>query len=246
MRQIGRLLALLPLLLAALSAWAAERPDAGAPAERIEARLKEEFRQVGAAYPPERVQFIALKDRKVLELWAWQSRRWHHIRDYPIFAASGTTGPKLREGDKQVPEGFYRVAALNPNSHYHLSLKLDFPNRFDWLKAMEEGREKPGSNIFIHGSSASAGCLAMGNQGVEEIFMLAKRLGVRRVHVMIAPYDFRRKQLRLPPGSSPWVGDLYAYIKLRLAQFPLKQKRPAATLARWTELKVPQEVQSDD
>lgn len=186
--------------------------------------LKARFQQAGVDYPPRRIQLIALKETKRLELWVWEDRKWHHVHDYPVFAASGHPGPKLKEGDKQVPEGFYRIEALNPNSNFHLSLKLDFPNPFDWKNAVEEDRESPGSNIFIHGSAWSSGCLAIGNRNVEELFSLVSRIGKERVHVLIAPYDFRKRPISLKKGVPSWVEQLYAYLNARMRQFPLTDK----------------------
>ena len=189
-----------------------------------EKRIQAHFHSTGLSYPPERVQLIALKQSRRVEVWVWQANRWRHLHDYPVLAASGHAGPKLREGDRQVPEGFYRIETLNPNSHFHLSLKLDYPNAFDWAHAMEDGRREPGSNIFIHGSAWSAGCLAMGNRGVEELFALAARIGTERMHVLIAPYDFRAQAIRVKRESPEWVSELYGYLKSRLGQFPLAFK----------------------
>jgi len=190
-----------------------------------ELRLKGRFEEVGVDFPPERVQLIALKESRRMELWAYNDRQWHYIHDYPIFAASGEAGPKLREGDKQVPEGFYRIVELNPNSHFHLSMKLNYPNSFDWAQAAREGRQAPGSNIFIHGSAWSSGCLAVGNRYVEELFYLVGRVGLENAGVLIAPYDFRRRQIHLDGQSPEWVAELYAYLKLRLTDFPLDGKQ---------------------
>jgi hypothetical protein len=198
---------------------------------KAEHRLKEHFSSVGLDYPPARVQLIAFKEGRLLELWVWQNRRWRHVYDYPIFAASGEAGPKLREGDKQVPEGFYRVEAFNPNSNFHLSLKLDFPNPYDWSKARAEQRANPGSNIFIHGSAWSAGCLAIGNRAVEELYMLAVRVGIERLHVLIAPFDFRISNRRTMPESPVWVSELYDYLRIRLGQFPLREKLKSVSLS---------------
>jgi len=108
------------------------------------------------SYPPREVTFIALKQEKKLELWARGSGEFRFIRDYDIQAASGVAGPKLRQGDRQVPEGIYPHRGLNPNSHYHLSMKINTPNEFDLFHAWEEGRADPGSDIFIHGKAASS------------------------------------------------------------------------------------------
>jgi murein L,D-transpeptidase YafK len=220
------LLSLLALLLN--SAWASQDADLEVILDHlsisVEQRVKGRFEKAGVAYPPQRIQLIALKQSRRLELWAYQHDSWHFVHDYAIFAASGGMGPKLREGDKQVPEGFYRITELNPNSHFHLSMKLNYPNGFDWLNATEEGRATPGSNIFIHGSAWSAGCLAVGNSYIEELFTLVAKVGLARSGVIIAPYDLRQKEMTLPDGGPAWLGELYAYLKLRLAQFPLADK----------------------
>jgi hypothetical protein len=194
---------------------------------RTEAILRERFELAGVDYPPQRIQLIAFKQNRRLELWAYQENRWHYVHDYAVFAASGEMGPKLREGDKQVPEGFYRIVDLNPNSHFHLSLKLNYPNAFDWMQATREGRTKPGSNIFIHGSAWSSGCLAIGNRYVEELFYLVAKVGLEHAGVLIAPYDFRRWEITLNGDEPPWIAGLYARLKLRLADFPFTEKASA-------------------
>ena len=130
-------------------------------------RLTPYFAKAKVSYPPREVIFIALKQEMKLELWARGSGEFRFIRDYHIKAASGVGGPKLRQGDRQVPEGIYRIVELNPNSHYHLSMKLNYPNEFDLLHARREGRSAPGSDILIHGKAASSGCLAMGDEAIE-------------------------------------------------------------------------------
>jgi hypothetical protein len=197
---------------------------------KAEYLLQARFRHAGVDFPPERIQLIALKESKRLELWVWAQRKWRHIHDYPIFAASGHAGPKLREGDKQVPEGFYRITALNPNSKFHLSLKLGYPNPFDWQHAMDEGREKPGSDIFIHGSAWSVGCLAIGNQNVEELYGLVSQIGPEKVQVMILPYDFRVRHYSIAKHDPPWLETLYGYLNLRMHQFPLEAKMRGCTV----------------
>lgn len=132
-----------------------------------DADLQPEFAAAGAAYPPASLTFIALKQEKSLEIWAPGGRNQVLVSTYPILAASGGPGPKLREGDRQVPEGLYRLAGLNPNSSFHLSMKINYPNEFDLHHAAAEGRTSPGSDIFIHGREASIGCLAMGDPAIE-------------------------------------------------------------------------------
>ncbi|MGZ8916502.1 MAG: L,D-transpeptidase family protein [Methylobacter sp.] len=165
------------------------------------------------SYPPREVIFIALKREKKLELWARDSGEFRFIRDYYIQAASGVAGPKLRQGDRQVPEGIYRIAGLNPNSHYHLSMKINYPNEFDLFHAWQEGRADPGSDIFIHGKTASIGCLAMGDEAIEELFVLTALVGAENVKVVIAPHDPRVYPLKVDSEELPeWTPELYSII----------------------------------
>ena len=140
---------------------------------------------------------------------------WGAARRYAMTAGSGGPGPKLREGDGQIPEGFYRVESLNPNSLYHLSLRLDYPNGFDRARAREDGRERLGGDIMIHGSNRSVGCVAIGDEGIEEVFCCAAKAGVENVSVAIAPYDMREGRRReLEEGVEvEWYGELCAALE---------------------------------
>ena len=112
--------------------------------------------QAEVAMPPEQVTLLALKEEKRLEIYAADdSNGPRFVLSYPILAASGIRGPKLREGDKQVPEGFYRIELLNPNSRYHLSLRVNYPNPADIEQAGRDGRDLSmlGGDIMIHGGA---------------------------------------------------------------------------------------------
>ncbi len=176
-------------------------------------RLAPQFEAAGVEYPPTRLTFIGIKHDRVLEVRAFESSGdSRFICRYPILAASGGLGPKLREGDRQVPEGVYRVRELNPNSVYHLSIWLDYPNEFDWSRAAEEGRTEPGSEIMIHGGERSSGCLAVGDAAAEDLFVLAALVGIENVTVIFTPVDFRQ-QLFAPPVDAPeWTAQLYERI----------------------------------
>ena len=175
-------------------------------------KLKPYFSKANVSYPPREVAFIALKQEKRLELWARDSGEFQFIRNYDIQAASGVSGPKLRQGDKQVPEGIYRIAGLNPNSHYHLSMKISYPNEFDLFHAWQEGRINPGSDIFIHGRAQSVGCLAMGDETIEELFVLTAQVGADNVKVVIAPHDPRAYSLEADANLPEWTTELYSMI----------------------------------
>lgn len=175
-------------------------------------RLKALFKKAKASYPPQKIALLGIKENKTLELWAYD-KKWKQIHRYPILAASGTLGPKLREGDRQVPEGIYKIEYLNPNSSYHLSMKLNYPNPFDLIYAKKEGRKRPGTNIFIHGRAASIGCLAMGDPAIEELFTLVQKIGPSNVSVIISPTDPRGAPLTVPKNSPAWVSVLYKNIR---------------------------------
>jgi murein L,D-transpeptidase YafK len=159
-----------------------------------------------------------LKEEGRVELWAGDRTR-RHIRDYDTKAASGGPGPKLREGDLQVPEGLYKILWLNPNSSYHLSMKLDYPNAFDRAKGRADERTRLGGDIFIHGRAVSIGCLAMGDPAIEELFTLVAESGVGNVQVVIAPHDLRTRAATAPTRGPYWVRELYEALAPEVARF---------------------------
>lgn len=187
-----------------------------------EAVLKPAFARAGVAYPPAQITLLGFKQEKRLELWARQGSRWHWVQSYPMLAASGGAGPKLQEGDGQVPEGLYRLEYLNPNSQFHLSIKLNYPNAFDRAQAQAEGRTRLGGDIFIHGQAVSIGCLAMGDRVAEQLFVLVQRVGLAQVQVLLAPRDFRRTGLPSPQAGQPaWLPALYQDLDRALQAFTL-------------------------
>jgi len=196
--------------------------DYGSYAER---KLAPYFSKAKVSYPPKELVLLALKEEKKLEVWAKsEGEEYRFIRDYDIRAASGVAGPKLRQGDRQVPEGVYRIVSLNPNSHYHLSMKLNYPNEFDLYHAEQEGRFDPGSDIFIHGKAASIGCLAMGDEAIEEIFVLAAQVGKENIKVVIAPRDPRVAPLDTTELDGPpeWAPELYDMISSEIGSLSPK------------------------
>ena len=196
--------------------------------DAVAARLQSDFKRVGVPYPPAAVAFVGLKEERVLQVYAAGSGgRFFLVRTYPILAASGRLGPKLREGDLQVPEGIYRLESLNPNSAFHISLRLDYPNSFDRTKAKAEGRFNLGGDIMIHGRQASIGCLAMGDPAAEDLFVLAALAGLENVRVVLSPVDLRSRPMPVTPGETPkWLPELYDQIRTALSEFPAERRNP--------------------
>lgn len=192
---------------------------------RVENRLRTFFDKAGVSYPPSRLTLIGLKDEMELEVWAERDGRWVYIVTYDVLAASGDIGPKQKAGDRQVPEGIYRISTLNPNSNFHLSIGLDYPNEYDRMKAHEDGRSNLGGDIYIHGKAKSKGCIAMGDSAIEELFVLAARTGIENTQVLIAPYDFRNRTPasgRLKPGPA-WLPELYQIIGQELQSYKARE-----------------------
>jgi hypothetical protein len=199
-----------------------ERVAEYGPAAR--SRLLPFFAAAAVPYPPSRFVLLGLKRERELQLYAaGPGQALAFIRSFAVLGASGGLGPKLREGDRQVPEGVYEIVYLNPNSVAHLSLALGYPNEFDRARAAEEGREDAilGGDIMIHGGWGSIGCLAIGNAAIEEVFVLAADTGFERGVVVISPLDFRRATLpaeSLPSGG--WVAQLYAWLSAEVRSLP--------------------------
>jgi len=191
------------------------------------ARLRPTFEAAGVAYPPARIVLVGLKAEQRLELYAAErNEKLRYLRGYSVLAASGMLGPKLRAGDEQVPEGLYRISGLNPNSQYHLSLRIDYPNAHDRGRAEAEGRTNLGSDIMIHGDAVSLGCLAVGDPAAEELFVLAAETGIRNIRVVLSPIDFRRSSWpSFLSHSRPWVPELYDEIRAALAELPSAPRR---------------------
>lgn len=111
------------------------------------------------------------KEESELEVWkARDDGRFYHYKTYPICNWSGDLGPKVQQGDKQAPEGFYTVAKyqMNPNSSFHISFNLGYPNDYD------KARNRTGNFLMVHGKCRSAGCYAMTDALIEEIYALAR------------------------------------------------------------------------
>ncbi|MBI5239790.1 MAG: hypothetical protein HY926_04900 [Elusimicrobia bacterium] len=218
-----RLLALALLAAAVFVIHAHARP--GRPRTVAEAlarygpAAKARFQPLLRSWPPKRLVFLAFKSEASLEAWAaGDSGPFQKLAAYPILRQSGGLGPKLKEGDLQVPEGFYGLPVLNPLSQFHLSIRVGYPNEED-IRHSQVPRGEMGGDIYIHGSDVSIGCLAMGDPAIEELFALAAAVPKEQRRVIISPVDFRRGA-RTPEARQPWLKDLYRRLGDELKKFP--------------------------
>jgi len=169
------------------------------------------------------------KAESELELWikAPQVNTFELKETFPICRWSGELGPKLREGDGQSPEGFYKVrrASLNPNSSYHLSFNLGFPNRFDRAHA------RTGSFLMVHGACVSIGCYAMTDAGIEKIYGAvesALKSGQDVVDVHIFPFRMTSENLALNEGHE-WY-EFWLNLKEGYDAFDRTQRVPSVNV----------------
>ena len=211
MKKQTLLLAALALILAACSSRTPEtqrdsrlirRPPNPTLQDRLEARG---FRFGAPAF------IRIFKKEEVLEVWLQKdSGEYALFLDYPICIYSGELGPKTREGDKQSPEGFYTVGreAMNPNSQYHLSFNLGYPNAYDRAHGYS------GSMLMVHGKCVSIGCYAMGDRQIEEIYTLVgSALQRGQPFVRVHAFPFRMTDANLAAYSEHRWYDFWRMLK---------------------------------
>ncbi|WP_298621873.1 hypothetical protein [uncultured Legionella sp.] len=188
---------------------------------RVEPQLISFFAKAKVSYPPREIALLAFKEERKIELWAKNAEQeWTHIHNYPLTGFSGRLGPKLKENDKQIPEGIYKLVNFNPFSSMHLSMMINYPNSFDREKGYLDGRRELGNNIFIHGRDLSVGCLAIGDLAIDQLFILARRVGLNNIKLIIAPNDLRHKKPSTSTFAQPrWLPELYKQISESLKPF---------------------------
>lgn len=184
----------------------AETPATTPKAENLIAKtrqkIEQELHQKGFAVgQPIFIRIFKLPG--TLEIWMNKGRGYDLFKTYQICNYSGFPGPKVNEGDWQSPEGFYSVSAkqMKPNSQYHLAFDIGYPNEFDTSK------NRSGNLIMVHGDCQSVGCFAMGDQRIEEIYMLAHAAlmkGQERFSVHIFPFAMTEKNMN-KFATSPWI-----------------------------------------
>lgn len=147
--------------------------------------VKQLWVKAGLEKPPAEIYLRAFKTERQLEVWGGGAGQpLQLLKTYDFCAASGELGPKRRQGDLQVPEGFYEVSSFNPWSDWHLSMKVSYPNASD--RVLSDAAH-PGGLIYLHGGCASIGCIAITDPAIEEVYLLAADAKVRPIHFDIFP-----------------------------------------------------------
>lgn len=178
-----------------------DQPRAVEAAARVRPQLEKDLGEAGLRLG-DPIFIRAFKEEKQVEVHVRNenSGKYELFRTYKVAAASGELGPKLAEGDGQVPEGFYHVplGSMNPLSQFHLSFNIGFPNAYDQF------HQRTGSLIMIHGNQVSLGCLAMTDPKIEEIFTMADaalRNGQPFFRVHIFPFRMTDERMAQSIGS---------------------------------------------
>jgi len=133
--------------------------------------IQKMFDNAGVKYPPNALLIRVFKDESDMEAWAQPEpdAEYKLIKTYKICAKSGTLGPKRREGDGQVPEGFYDIDQFNPASSYYLSMRVNYPNESDKILGV---KGKLGGLIYVHGDCATIGCMPIEDE-IKELYVVA-------------------------------------------------------------------------
>jgi murein L,D-transpeptidase YafK len=194
--------------------------------------IKRLFEERGIRYPAAEMFVRIFKRERTLEVWVRPEDgvAFELLKNYDICALAGELGPKRQQGDSQVPEGFYAIDFFNPESDYHLSLHVDYPNVKD--RSGGDGINL-GGDIYIHGGCNSDGCLAVTDEGIMELYWLsveARAAGQQRIPVHIFPARLETDELqRLQRvfADEPELGTFWATLQPGYEFFEQNRRIPA-------------------
>lgn len=165
-----------------------------------------------------------VKEESKLEIWkARRDNRFEVIASYDICAWSGKLGPKVKEGDRQAPEGFYNLTPghLNPNSNYYLAINTGFPNRYD------QANGRNGTNLMIHGACSSSGCYSMTDAQVLEIYGFARdafKGGQKTVQLQALPFRMTAENMARHRKSEHY--EFWKMLKVGYDNFEVTKRPP--------------------
>jgi murein L,D-transpeptidase YafK len=177
------------------------------------------FKEKGLNFPKTQIYLRNFKQDQKLEVYARNTSAdtFVLLKTFNVCVLSGNLGPKRKEGDLQVPEGFYFIDEFNANSNYYLSLLVSYPNYADLIKG---DKEAPGGAIYIHGSCVTVGCVPMTDEIISEIYALcviARTNGQYNIPVHVFPTYFTRQGLNV-------LGKYYSKNDLKAFWITLKKQ----------------------
>jgi len=198
LRKIAAFIAVAAVLLG-LAACAGLTADGKANAP-LSSQLVSQIKAIGST-PGAPMMMRIFKQDSVLEVWKQTtSGPYALLKTFNICAWSGGIGPKITEGDRQAPEGFYDITPglLNPNSNYYLAINTGFPNKFD------RAHGRTGANLMVHGDCSSSGCYAMTDKEIADLYSLVREAfagGNKSVQLQIFPFRMTAQNFARVAGN---------------------------------------------
>lgn len=198
--------------------------------------IRKLFRDRGLEYPAAEIFLRVFKREQQLEMWVRPAAQDSFVllKTYDICALNEAPGPKRLKGDLKTPEGFYYIESFNPQSGYHLSLRLNYPNESDRILG---GAQQLGGDIFVHGGCKTAGCMALTDEGIKEVYVLAMEArdnGQQRIPVHIFPArlsdDNLRNLIRVFEKEKPDLVGFWANLKTGYDFFESGHKTPVVSV----------------
>lgn len=178
--------------------------------EEKEEIVKQYFTDAGLPYKGFSLFIRALKTEKTVEAWVkTPGNNFKLLKTFPFCTTSGTLGPKRKEGDLQIPEGIYTLNHFNPQSNFHLSLGVSYPNASDRILS---DKQHPGGAIYIHGNCVTIGCIPITDEKIKELYVLAveaRNNGQQNIPIHIFPSQLDDKgfaKLKAEFANSPHIG----------------------------------------
>jgi murein L,D-transpeptidase YafK len=177
--------------------------------------VKKYFLNKNLKYQGYSIFLRAFKKERMLEVWVKEagSSNYQFLTEFDFCATSGILGPKRKEGDGQIPEGFYHINHFNPQSNFHLSLGINYPNQSDKLLG---DKTSPGSAIYIHGNCVTIGCIPISDDKIKELYIMAveaRNNGQNQIPVHIFPAKLTADNLAELQSDYPDKPDLIEFWK---------------------------------
>lgn len=204
-------------------------------AEKLDV-VQNTFKQKGQNFPPKEIYIRVFKHEQEIELWARaaETDTFLFIKNYPFCSSSGQLGPKRKQGDGQIPEGYYYINRFNPSSNFYLSLGLNYPNSSDRILGKKGSL---GGDIFIHGNCVTIGCIPITDDLIKELYLIAvytKNKGQDKIPVHIFPIKMNGSNLSKIEAFSPENTKFWNNLKGGYSYFEEHHKIPKVTIEQNT------------
>ncbi|HAA14043.1 MAG TPA: hypothetical protein DCE41_21065 [Cytophagales bacterium] len=192
--------------------------------------MKALLKQYGIRTNEVQLYLRGFKHEQQLEVWAKNrsDSQYQRIKTYDMCRTSGALGPKRKQGDGQIPEGYYHLSYFNPASNFHLSLKVNYPNRSDQILGQAGSL---GGDIFVHGACVTIGCIPITDDKIKELYLLcveAKNNGQPKIPITLFPAKLGNDVYSnlLAGQPNPKVKELWIDLKAGYDHFNVNKTLP--------------------